>query len=279
MRPMWNGMISFGMVNIPVGVFSATHSEKISFHFLHREDMGRIHNKRVCDVCGKEVAYEDLVRGYEYEKGEHVALEEEDFEKVEPENSKTITIMDFVELEEIDPMYFDTPYYLVPGKNADHAYVMLREALKRKEKIGVAKVVFREREHLAAVKAHGRALMLDTMHFADEIRPEEDLKLPKEKANLKERELKLAEQLVDMLTDKFDPEKYKDTYRENLEKLIESKLKGKAAKTKPVRKKATTNVVDIMSVLKKSLQNSEPRRKTKSVAAAIKRKGTKRKAA
>jgi DNA end-binding protein Ku len=275
---MWNGMISFGMVNIPVGVYSATSSERISFHFLHRKDLGRIHNVRICDACGKQVSYDDLVRGYEYEKGEYVPLEEEDFDKVEPENSKTITITDFVEPEEIDPMYFDTPYYLVPGKNASHAYVILREALKSKDKVGIARVVFREREHLAAVKANGRALMLDTMHFADEIRSEEDLKLPAE-TKLKDQELKLAEQLVEMLTDEFDPKKYKDTYRENLEKLIDSKLKGITTRTKVSRKKPTTNVVDIMSVLKKSLQSSEPKRKTKAVLAGRRRKASKSKAA
>ena len=280
MRPIWNGMISFGMVNIPIGVYSATRSEKISFHFLHKKDLGRIHNKRVCDVCGKEVSYDELVRGYEYEKGEYVPLEEEDFEKIEVQNSKTITITDFVAQDEIDPMYFDTPYYLVPGKNADHAYVMLREALKRTEKIGVGKVVFREREHLAAVKSQGRALMLDTMHFADEITPADEINLPAAKSDLKEKELKLAEQLVEMMTGEFEPEKYKDTYREELEKLIEAKLKGKRVSVKTTKKKATTNVVDIMSVLRKSLQNSEPKRKTKVVARGRKRKAaTKAKAA
>ena len=280
MRPIWNGMISFGMVNIPIGVYSATRSEKISFHFLHKTDLGRIHNKRVCDVCGKEVSYDELVRGYEYEKGEYVPLDEEDFEKIEVQNSKTITITDFVAQEEIDPMYFDTPYYLVPGKNADHAYVMLREALKRTDKIGIGKVVFREREHLAAVKSQGRALMLDTMHFADEITPAKDLNLPAAKSDLKEKELKLAEQLVEMMAGEFEPEKYKDTYREDLEKLIEAKLKGKRISVKTTKKKATTNVVDIMSVLRKSLQNSEPKRKTRVVARSKKRKAaTKAKAA
>jgi DNA end-binding protein Ku len=266
-------MISFGMVNIPIGVYSATRSEKITFHFLHKKDLGRIHNQRVCDACGKQVSYDELVRGYEYEKGEYVPLEEEDFEKIEAQNSKTITITDFVAQEEIDPMYFDTPYYLVPGKNADHAYVMLREALKRTEKIGIGKVVFREREHLAAVKSQGRALMLDTMHFADEITPAADLSLPAARSDLKEKELKLAEQLVEMMSGEFEPEKYKDTYREELEKLIESKLKGKHTVVKATKKKATTNVVDIMSVLQKSLRNSEPKRKTRVVARGKKRKG------
>src|SRR5437773_5569694 len=136
MKPIWNGMISFGMVNIPVAVYSATDSESILFHSLHKNDLGHIHNVRVCDVCAKQVAYDDIVRGYEHQRGEYFPLEEEDFESVEPA-SKTISIIDFVELKEIDSIYFDTPYYLVPGKNADHAYVVLREALKRTEKIGI----------------------------------------------------------------------------------------------------------------------------------------------
>src|SRR5207248_482231 len=197
MRPIWNGMISFGLVNIPVGVYSATHSQRLAFHFLHEKDMGRINNIRVCQVCSKEIPYDDLVKGYEYEKGEYVALKEEDFEKAAVETSKNISIMDFVDVDEIDPMFFDTPYYLVPGKNADHAYVVLRETLKQSEKAGIAKVAFREREHLAAVKPHGRALMLDIMHFPDEITPASDLELPDEKADVKEKEIKLAEQLVE----------------------------------------------------------------------------------
>ena len=256
MRPIWNGTISFGLVNIPVGVYSATRSERLAFHFLHEKDMGRINNVRICQVCGQEVPYDDLVKGYEYEKGEYVALSEEDFEKAAVETSKNISIMDFVEVEEIDPMFFDTPYYLVPGKNADHAYIILRETLKQSEKAGIARVAFREREHLAAVKPHGRALMLDIMHFPEEITPASELELPAEKTSVKEKELKLAEQLVDSMTDKFDPKKYKDTYREELEELIEKKLKGKPVRVKTAKRKPTTNVVDITALLQKSLKAS-----------------------
>jgi len=256
MRPIWNGTISFGLVNIPVGVYSATRSERLAFHFLHEKDMGRINNVRVCQVCGKEVPYDDLVKGYEYEKGEYVALDEKDFEKAAVETSKNITISDFVDVNEIDPMFFDTPYYLVPGKNADHAYVVLRETLKDTEKAGIGKVAFREREHLAAVKPHGRALMLDIMHFPEEITPPNQLELPAEKANIKEKELKLAEQLVESMTDKFDPKKYKDTYRERLEEMIEKKLKGKPIRVKAAKRKPTTNVVDITALLQKSLKKS-----------------------
>ncbi len=278
MRPIWNGAISFGLVNIPIGVYSATHSERISFNFLHNEDLGRIHNVRVCDVCGKQVPYEDLVRGYEYEKGEYVALEEEDFDKIAIESSKTINIMEFVDQEEIDPMFFDTPYYLAPGKNADHVYALFREALKKTGKVGIAKVAFREREHLAAVKAHDNALMLDTMFFADEIAKPKDLNLPKA-AKISEKERQLAEKLIEEMSDKFEPEKYEDTYREALLKMIESKVKGKHPRTKKVApKKATTNVVDIMSKLKASLKASGAQTRTKARAKSTKKKTVKVKA-
>src|SRR3984893_18727136 len=277
MRPIWNGMISFGLVNIPVGVFSATRSERLEFHLLHEKDLGRINNVRVCQVDGEEVPYEDLVKGYEYEKGEYVVLTDEDFEKAAAETSKTISITDFVDVEEIDPMFFETPYYLVPGKNADHAYVILRDTLKQTQKAGIAKVAFREREHLAAVKPHGRALMLDIMHFPEEITPANELELPAEKSTIKDKELKLAEQLVESMSAKFDPKKYKDTYRERLEELIEKKLKGKPIRVRVPKRKASTNVVDMMALLQKSLKASG-KRKTKVVASHTK-KGAKAKAA
>ena len=278
MRPIWNGAISFGLVNIPVGVYSATHSERISFHYLHKKDMGRIHNVRVCEVDGKEVAYEDLVRGYEYEKGEYVALEDEDFDRIAIETNKNINIIDFVDQAEIDPMFFDTPYYLAPGKNADHVYALFREALSKSGKVGIGKVALREREHLAAIKAHGNALMLDTLFFADEIAKTTGLDLPAKSAKITERERKLAEQLIDEMSAKFEPEKYKDTYREALLEMIDQKLKGKGRKTKKVAaRKATTNVVDIMSKLKESLKASSPKPRTS--AKAKPKKSAKAKAA
>jgi len=279
MRPIWNGAISFGLVNIPVGVYSATHSERISFNFLHKADLGRIHNVRVCDVCGKQVPYDDLVRGYEYEKGEYVALEEEDFDKIAIESTKTIRVMEFVDQEEIDPMFFDTPYYLAPGKNADHVYALFREALKKSGRVGIAKVAFREREHLAAVKPHGKALMLDTLHFADEIAKTSGLDLP-EKLKVTEKESKLAERLIEEMSGKFEPEKYEDSYREGLIEMIEAKVKGKHGKTKKVAaRKATTNVVDIMAKLKASLKASGAQTSTRTRATPAKKKSPKAKAA
>jgi len=278
MRAIWNGAISFGLVNIPVGVYSATHSERISFHFLHKKDLGRIHNVRVCDIDGEEVAYEDLVKGYEYEKGEYVAMEEEDFDRIAIETNKNISIEDFVDQTEIDPMFFDTPYYLAPGKNAAHVYALFREALQKSGKVGIGKVAFREREHLAAIKPHGNALMLDTLFFADELSKTTGLDLPAKGTRITERERKLAEQLIAEMTTKFDAGKYRDTYREALLKMIEQKLKGKGGKARKVAaRKATTNVVDIMSKLKQSLKATKPA--TRVTAKSKTKRATKKKAA
>ena len=275
MRPVWNGSISFGMVNIPVSVYSATRSEKLSFNLLHKKDFGRIGYMKVCKVCGEELAADDIIKGYEYEKGEYVPLTEEDFEKVSVESTKTIDISDFVDQDEIDPMFFETPYYLVPGKNANHAYVLLREALKKSNKLAIAKLSFREREHLAAIKATGRALMLETMYFADEITDPSELKLPEKDVKVDEREIKVAVQVVDAMTGHFDPKEYKDTYRDALLDVIEKKVKGVEVKG-DTRKRAaaTTKVVDIMDKLKQSLKQVEGKRR-----AARSKTTTKRKAA
>ncbi|HWX41557.1 MAG TPA: Ku protein, partial [Blastocatellia bacterium] len=210
MRPIWRGYIQFGLVTIPVDVYSATSSERINFHLLHKEDHGRVHNKRVCELDGKELSNDDIVKGYEYEKDEYVELTDEDFEKIAIKSTKVIDISDFVDHEEIDPMFFDTPYYLAPGKGAAKPYALLREVLKSSGKVGIAKVAIRQREYLASVKPHGAALMLETMHFADEITSSRELELPGEDVKVDKKQLKVAQQLVDGLTAKFEPEKYKD---------------------------------------------------------------------
>jgi DNA end-binding protein Ku len=255
MKPIWNGSIQFGLVSIPVGVYSATSSERIRFHLLHKTDHGRIHNKRICDLDGKEVSNEDIVKGYEYENGSYVEVTDEDFEKISIESTRVIKITDFVAHEEIDPMFFETPYYLAPGKNAAETYVLLREALRGTGRVGIGRVAIRQREYLAAVKPHGPALMLETMHFADEITSSRQLNLPAEDAKVDKRQLKVAEQLVEGLSATFDPEKYKDTYREALLEVIERKVKG--IDTGPRGRKPSaraTNVVDILDRLKESLK-------------------------
>jgi DNA end-binding protein Ku len=277
MRPIWRGYIQFGLVTIPVDVYSATSSERITFHLLHKEDQGRVHNKRVCELDGKELSNDDIVKGYEYQKDEYVELTDEDFERIAIKSTKIIDITDFVDHEEIDPMFFDTPYYLAPGKGAAKPYALLREVLKSSGKVGIAKVAIRQREYLASVKPHGAALMLETMHFAAEITSSRELELPGEDEKVDKKQLKVAQQLVDGLTAKFEPEKYKDTYREALLEVIERKLKGGTVKRPSARRAKATNVVDIMDRLKQSLKEVE-RAKPKA-SGRKKKKGSKSRAA
>lgn len=253
MRSIWNGMISFGLVNIPVGMYPATRDNQVSFNLLHEKDGGRIHNQRVCKKCGETVEYEELIKGYEYEKGHYVTLSDEELRKVQPDANETITILDFVDLEDIDPIYFDRPYYLIPSKKSDKVYVLLREALKQSKKVGVAKFVLRTKEYLAAVRASGNALVLDTMHFRDEIRDKEEM--PSSDVEVGKRELDMAVQLIDAMAAEFDPEKYHDSYSEALMQVVEKKLEGKKI-TAPTHKKEPTNVLDLMSRLKASLEGT-----------------------
>jgi len=226
--------------------------------------MGRVGNVRKCKICGKDLSPEEITKGFEIEKDEYVEMTDEDFKKAEAvvETGHTIRIMDFVEQDEIDPKFFESPYYIVPGKNADHVYVLLRDALKKTKKVGIAKLVFRDREHLAAVKPDGGALMLDTMHFADEINDGNGLQIPAESTKASGKELEMAEKLIGMMTSEFEPDKYKDTYREAIMEVIEKKSKGQALKVKAKRKEITTNVVDIMSKLKASLESTGKRKTT-----------------
>ena len=274
MKPSWNGSISFGLVNIPVYLYSATDSERVSFNLLHKKDMGRVGNVRKCKLCGKELTQQDITKGFEVEKDECVEMTDEDFKKAEDsvETGHTIQIMDFVGLDEIDPKFFESPYYIIPGKNADHVYVLLRDALKKTKKVGVAKMVFRDREHLAAVKAEGRTLMLDTMHFANEIKDTEGLRIPAEGTKATGKELEMAEKLIGMMTSDFEPGKYKDTYREAIMTVIDKKAKGLSVKSKAKKPSVTTNVVDIMSKLKASLESSNKRKPTKAKSTPAARK-------
>ena len=169
MRPIWKGAISFGLVNIPITLYPATRSEELRFHFLRKTDLSPINNKRVAEVDGKEVAWEDIVRGYQYEKGKFIVLNDDDFSRVDVEATQTVDIQEFVEVAEINPMFFSKPYYMEPGKGGDKAYTLLREVLRGTKKVGIAKVVIKTREHLAAVKAQGDVLVLELMHFAEEI--------------------------------------------------------------------------------------------------------------
>lgn len=265
MRPIWKGSISFGLVNIPVGLYSATRAGKeIKLRMLRRTDQSPIKYKRVAEEDGKEVPWEEIVKGFEYEKGKYVILTDEDFEKVNIDSNQTVDIKEFVELGEIDPMFFDQPYFLAPEKGGAKAYGLLRETLERSGKVGIAKVVIKTREHLAAVKPLGKALVLELMHFADELADPSELDLPKTELGKKEMEMALS--LVESMSDKFQPDKYKDEYKEALEELIERKMAAGGKEIAHGRKRTSkpTNVVDLVAVLQRSLtQASKGEKRTK----------------
>jgi DNA end-binding protein Ku len=255
---MWNGSISFGLVTIPVALYPATRREELSFKLLRKSDQSPVNYKRVAQADGKEVPWEDIVKGYEYEKGKFVVLKDEDFKRVDLEAAaQTIDIMDFVDVKEINPMYFQKPYYLEPQKGGDKAYSLLREALQDSGKIGIAKVVIRTREHLAGVKAQGDAIILEIMHFGDELVDADSLKFSKVK-KVRANEIAMAKKLIEGMTTKWDPDKYEDDYKTQLMGMIKEKIKHpnkKQPATKAPQK--PSNVIDLMSILKESLSHTK----------------------
>ena len=271
---MWNGSISFGLVTIPVALYPATRREELSFRLLRKTDQSPVNYKRVAEADGKEVPWEDIVKGYEYEKGKFVILKEEDFKRVDLEAAaQSIDIMDFVSVDEINPMYFQKPYFLEPQKGGDKPYALLRDALSDSGKIGIAKVVIRTREHLAGVKAQGHVLILEIMHFGDELVDADDVKAPKS-GMAKEREITMAKKLIDGMTTNWDPNKYEDEYKTQLMAMIEEKVKHPDQKHEtPHAKKKPSNVIDLMSVLEESLSHTKGKSasQTKSKAKAAKK--------
>jgi DNA end-binding protein Ku len=257
MRAIWKGSISFGLVNIPVSLIAATRSEELKFRLLRRADMSPVNYKRVAAVDGKEVPWDEIVKGYEYEKDRFVVLKDDDFKRVDLEATDTIEIVDFVDLAEINPIFFDKPYYLEPQKGGAGAYLLLRHVLADTNKAGIAKVVIRTRQHLAAVKSNGRLLVLEIMRFANELVDPAGIKLPDAKEPGK-RELAMARALVDQLSEKWAPERYTDDYRSALMKLIDAKVKagGKELPTATRPAKRATREVDLAEVLRRSLREA-----------------------
>jgi DNA end-binding protein Ku len=261
MRSMWKGSITFGLVNIPVELYSAVRDHRPKFRLLHAKDEAPVRYERVCQTEGKPVAWEDLVKGYEYAKGQFVVLTKDDFKTAAVEKTKTVDILDFVDPDDVDERYFETPYYLQPGKGADRSYVLLREAIRESGKIGIAKIILREAQHLAAVEAIGDALVLTMMRFADELADLGEFRFP-HKGEIRPAELKMAQQLIDNLVSKWNPEKYTDEYKENLMRVINAKLKGRAPKlVAEDHGPKQAEVVDLMARLRASLEGSG-RRKT-----------------
>jgi DNA end-binding protein Ku len=256
-RAIWKGHISFGLVNIPVKLYSAITREELAFRFLHKKDNAPINYERVCEKEGREVPWNEVVRGYEYEKGKFVVLTEEDFKRADVEATRTVDILDFVDAEDVDMMYFDRPYYLQPDRGSEKPYVLLREALAKSGKIGIAKVVIRTRQHLAALKPVREALVLNLMRFQNELVDVSELELPEE-ADVNEKELRMAEQLIENLSQPFDPAKYTDDYRAELLRVIQEKIEGRPAP--PIEEEEPSpQVIDIMSALKASLEHTRRR--------------------
>jgi DNA end-binding protein Ku len=256
MRAIWKGNISFALVSIPISLFSATRKNELSFHYLHKKDMSPVSYKRFCDAENSEVQWEEITRGYEYEKDQYVEITDEDLDKADIELTKTIQIQEFVQENEIDPVYFDKPYYLEPQKGGERAYALMRDALAQSKKVGVAKVVLKSREHLAAVKSVGNMLTLQTMRFSHEIVDAGALNLPA-KAEISKKEMDLANTLIDSMSDKFDPNRYKDDYYDKVLGIIQMKVAGVTPQVPAPKGPGPAKVVDLMEILKQSLNETK----------------------
>jgi DNA end-binding protein Ku len=287
-RPIWNGTISFGLLNVPVQLHSGERSVDLHFRMLDSRDNTPVRYERVNSESGEEVPWKEIVKGFEYSKGSYVVIDEEDIRKAAPESTETVEIEAFCDRDEIDPMYFEKPYYLVPGKKAEKGYVLLREVLAKTNKVGIARVVIRTRQYLAALSPRGDALMLDLMRFPQEIVKADEFELPKGNSKsyrVTPAELGMATQLIEAMTKKWNPDDYQDEFRTKLRKIIDEQIarqKGKKVREKteeaaPVE--ATTNVVDFMELLKRSLHKDGKKGGRAAPRKATRGRSTRRKAA
>jgi DNA end-binding protein Ku len=263
---MWSGAISFGLVNVPVKLYSAVSKKTVRFNQLNAETGNRIQQKRVDPETGEEVGYDQIVKGYELTKDRYVVITPDELESLDPEKTRTVDIEDFVDLDEIDPVYYDHPYYLVPDKGAAKAYGLLLGAMKQANKVAIARVVLRSKEQLVAIRPAGDVLMMETMLFHDEVVPSDDIEdLPDGKQlKVTDRELKMAQQLIDSLSSEFDPSSYHDEYREKVLELIERKASGEEIAVQPEAPEPA-KVPDLMAALEASLAAvKEPKKKSAS---------------
>ena len=256
MRAIWKGSISFGLVYIPVAVFPATREEKLSFRQLRVKDLSPIKYKKVAESDMQEVKADEIVKGYEYERGHFIVLKDEDFEKVKIESTHSIDITDFVEVNQVDPKFFYKPYFLEPQKGGEKAYALLHKALSGTDKIGIAKVVISNREHLASVKPDGLFLVLELMHFASEILSPSELNNGSS-TTINDKELLMAKTLIEGMTVPWEPEKYRDEYRDAVLEMIEQKANKKEITAAPAAPARATNVVDLVKVLQESLNRNQ----------------------
>ncbi|MTI82880.1 MAG: Ku protein [Firmicutes bacterium] len=251
MRPLWKGAVSFGLVYVPVKMYAATEKKDVRFNYLHDKCKNPVQYRKYCPYCDEEVKAGELVKGYQYEKGKYVVLKDEDFENLPGEGTKSIDIMDFVNLADIDPVYYDRPYYLAPGDGGEKVYELLKRAMADTGKVAVARVIIRSKESLAALRVTDNAVVMSTMHYPDEVRHSEQLPELDYKVKLHDNEVKMAVNLIDSLSGEFEPQKYTNEYRKSLMELIQAKIAGEAVAV-PARPE-TDKVVDLMSALKASI--------------------------
>jgi len=257
MRPIWSGLLSFGLINIPVKVYSGTAGTSFEFNFLHKTDYSPIRYAKVCRKDGRELTQDDIVKGYEYRDGDYVVLTNEDLKKINMDRSQAIDVLGFVKENEIDSIYFEKPYYLEPDKGAGKAYTILRESLKKSKKVGVAKFVIHNREHLGIIKPHEKVIVLEQMRFEDQIVAWDKLTIPKNESP-RAKELTMATSFIDHLTEHFNPNDYKDTFHDKLAALIKQKIK-RAPAPKFVKAKiiSPTKSADLMLMLRESLEKAK----------------------
>jgi DNA end-binding protein Ku len=258
-RAIWSGAISFGLVNVPIKLFTATSQKDVRFHQLHDKDGARIQQKRVCSKDGEEVPMEHIVKGYEVSRDTYVVITPEELDALDPKASRTVDILDFVDLDEIDPVYFDATYYMVPEKGAGKAYALLLEAMRKSKKVAIARVVLRQKQHLVALRPLRNALSMETMLYADEVVSPETLEGLPEDVEVTDRELAMAQQLIDSLADDFKPERYRDDYRERVLEMIERKAEGQEIVLADEEEEQAP-VVDLMAALEASLAAAKTRR-------------------
>lgn len=256
MRTLWKGAVSFGLVNIPIKMYVATEKKDIKFNYLHKECMSPIQYRKYCPHCDQEIKSDDIVRGYEYQSGNYVIINEEDVDRIPLETTKTIDILDFVSLDQVDPIYFDKTYYLEPSAGGEKAYTLLIEAMNTTNKIAIAKVLIRSKQSLAALRVKDNILIMETIFYPDEIRSPASLATGVEKDKLHDNEIKMAVSLIENLSTDFDVSKYEDEYRKALWEIIEAKIVGKEV-TSPAPSAQANNVVDLMEALKESVKLAE----------------------
>lgn len=259
MKTLWKGAVSFGLVNIPVAMYVATENKDIKFNYLHKECMSPIQYQKFCPRCQREISSDELVRGYEYQKGSYVVVNEEDFARIPLNNTKTIDILDFVELAQVDPIYFDKSYYLEPAPGGEKAYTLIVEAMQKTGKVAIARVIIRSKQTLAALRVKDGYLVMETIFYPDEIRSPASLNHGLDSSNLHENEIKMAVSLIENLSVDFEPGRYQDEYRKALWEMIEAKVAGQE-QIAPAAPENRGNVLDLMEALKTSVKLAEENR-------------------